>query len=134
MTATGLPGAKQDDQVLGIDTHIVMIPSPAGPVPTPMPMPFVGKLQGALASSVEIDNKPAAVKGSTAQNQPQHIPAGGPFQNPPSNQATIDAGSATVFFNNQKAARLGDVAKTCNDPTDAPNGVVMVASSTVFIG
>lgn len=129
----GMPGAKQDDEVIGLDIHIVMIPSPAGPVPTPMPMPFVGKLSGSLASSVTIDNKPAAVKGSTAQNQPQHIPAGGPFQNPPSNQATVDAGSETVFFDGSKAARLGDVAKTCNDPQDAPNGVI-VATGTVLIG
>ncbi len=129
----GMPGAKQDDEVVGLDTHIIMIPSPAGPVPTPMPMPFVGKLSGALSSSVKIDSKPAAVKGSTAQNQPQHIPAGGPFQKPPSNQATVDGGSDTVFFDSEKAARLGDPAKTCNDPQDAPNGVV-VASGTVIIG
>ncbi len=129
----GVPGAKKDDEVVGLDTHIIMIPSPGGPVPTPMPMPFVGKLSGALSTSVQIDNKPAAVKGSTAQNQPQHIPAGGPFQKPPSNMATVDAGSDTVFFDSQKAARLGDAAKTCNDPEDAPNGVI-VAAGTVIIG
>ncbi len=127
------PGAKQDDEVVGLDTHIVMIPSPGGPVPTPMPMPFVGKLSGALASTVQIANKPAAVKGSTAQNQPQHIPAGGPFQKQPSNQGTVDAGSATVQFENKAAARLGDPVKTCADPADAPNGVIL-AAGTVFIG
>ena len=129
----GVPAAKQDDQVVGLDTHVVMIPSPGGPVPTPMPMPFSGKLSGALSSSVCIDGKPAAVKGSMATNQPSHIPAGGPFQNPPSNQATVDDGSASVFFDGQKAARMGDVAKTCNDPTDAPNGVV-IAAGTVVVG
>jgi uncharacterized Zn-binding protein involved in type VI secretion len=129
----GMPGAKQDDEVVGIDTHILMIPSPAGPVPTPMPMPFAGKLSGALSTSVKIDGKPAAVKGSTAQNQPKHVPAGGPFQDPPSNQATVDAGSETVKFDNQQAARLGDAAKTCNDPEDAPNGVI-IATGTVLIG
>jgi uncharacterized Zn-binding protein involved in type VI secretion len=129
----GAPGAKQDDQVLGLDTHIIMVPSPAGPVPTPMPMPFVGKLSGALSSTLKIDNKAAAVKGSTAQNQPQHIPAGGPFQNPPSNQATVKTGSSTVKFDGQAAARLGDTADTCNDPQDAPNGVI-VAACTVLIG
>jgi len=129
----GMPGAKQDDDVIGLDTHIIMIPSPAGPVPTPIPMPFVGKLSGALCSSVQIDNKPAAVKGSTAENQPQHIPAGGPFQKPPSNQATVDTGSDSVMFDGQKAARLGDMAKTCNDPVDAPNAVI-VAAGTVLIG
>ncbi len=128
-----MPGAKQDDQVVGIDIHIVMIPSPAGPVPTPMPMPFVGKLSDALSSSIKIENKRAAVKGSTANNQPRHIPAGGPFQNPPSNKATVDAGSATVKFEGKQAARFGDAAKTCNDPQDAATGV-LIATSTVLMG
>jgi len=128
-----MPGAKQGDQVLGLDVHIVMIPSPAGPVPTPMPMPFAGQLSGSLSSSVCIDNQPAATKGSTAQNQPPHIPAGGPFQNPPADQGTVDAGSSTVFFDGNAAARLGDIVKTCNDPTDAPTAVI-VAAGTVLIG
>jgi len=38
----GKPAAKQGDLVVGIDTHIVMVPSPAGPVPTATPMPFSG--------------------------------------------------------------------------------------------
>lgn len=28
--------------LIGLDVHIVMVPSPAGPVPTPLPHPFVG--------------------------------------------------------------------------------------------
>ena len=130
----GVPGAKEGDQVVGVDTHIVMIPSPGGPVPTPMPMPFMGKLDGALSTTVLIENKAAAVKGSTATNQPSHIPAGGPFQKPPSNRGTVDDGSATVMIDNKKAARMGDPAKTCNDPQDAPNGVIVATSTTVLIG
>ena len=102
-------------------------------MPTPMPMPFNGQLSGNLSTSTMVDSKPAAVKGSTAMNSPSHIPAGGPFQSPPSNQGTVDAGSATVFFDGKPAARMGDPAKTCNDPTDAPNGVV-IAAGTVLIG
>ncbi|MDD9947852.1 MAG: hypothetical protein OXU20_42830, partial [Myxococcales bacterium] len=34
--------AKHLDLVVGVDTHIVMVPTPAGPVPTPLPQPFVG--------------------------------------------------------------------------------------------
>jgi uncharacterized Zn-binding protein involved in type VI secretion len=129
----GVPGAKQGDQVVGVDTHVVMIPSPGGPVPTPMPMPFSGKLSGDLSGSVFIDDKAAAVKGSTADNMPKHIPAGGPFQKPPSDKATVDGGSSSVFFDDKEAARAGDPAKTCNDPQDAPNGVI-VATGTVMIG
>jgi uncharacterized Zn-binding protein involved in type VI secretion len=130
----GNPAAKQGDQVVGTDTHILMVPAPPGPpVPTPTPMPFVGTLSGELASTIQIDNVPAATKGSTADNSPAHIPTVGPFQKTPANKATVHEGSATVFFEDKPAARLGDPAMTCNDPADAPNGTV-IASSTVFVG
>ena len=38
----GQPAAKQGDQVIATDIHIVMIPSPGGPVPTPLPNPVRG--------------------------------------------------------------------------------------------
>jgi uncharacterized Zn-binding protein involved in type VI secretion len=129
----GKPGAKEGDKVLGIDTHIIMIPSPAGPVPTPMPMPFTGTISGDLSATIKIDNKAAATKGSTASNSPPHIPAGGPFQKTPADKGTIDDGSSTVFFDSKPAARLGDPVKTCNDPADAPKGKI-IASGTVVIG
>ena len=129
----GQPAAKQGDQVLATDTHIVMIPSPGGPVPTPLPNPFTGQIDGGLATDVMIDGKPAAVQGSTATNTPSHIPAGGPFQMPPSNKATIQVGSGTVFVGGKALARNGDTAMTCNDPSDLPAGTV-IAVSTVLIG
>ncbi len=127
------PAAKQGDKIIAIDTHIVMIPSPGGPVPTPMPMPFIGSIKGNLSADVLIEKKGAATKGSTADNMPRHIPSGGPFQKPPSNKATIKKGSAKVLINNQEAARLGDPAETCNDPADAPKGTV-IGAGTVLIG
>ncbi len=129
----GQPAAKQGDQVLATDTHIVMIPSPGGPVPTPLPHPFTGQINDGLSSDVNIEGKPAAVQGSKATNTPAHIPQGGPFQSPPSNQATIQMGSGTVFINGKAAARNGDMAMTCNDPADLPAGTVM-AVGTVMIG
>jgi len=127
------PGAKQGDQVVATDTHIVMIPSPGGPVPTPLPHPFTGQLDGSLSNDVNIEGKPAAVQGSTATNIPAHIPQGGPFQTPPANRATIQLGSATVLINGKPAARNGDTAMTCNDPADLPVGTV-IAAGTVLIG
>src|SRR5262245_22574774 len=127
------PAAKQGDKVVALDTHIVMMPSPGGPVPTPMPMPFNGTLLGKLSENVLVENKPAAVVGSTADNLPPHIPSGGPFQSPPSNKGTIKMGSSTVLINNQRSARIGDKADTCNDPIDMPNGSV-VGNSTVLVG
>ncbi len=129
----GAPAAKEGDKVLGVDTHIVMVPSPAGPVPTPTPMPFNGILCGDLAATVFVDNAAAAQEGSTAQNMPPHLPAGGPFQRPPKNQAKVSEASATVLVDGKGVARHGDSARTCNDPEDAPNGAI-IAVGTVFVG
>lgn len=127
------PAAKEGDKVLGIDTHIVMVPSPGGPVPTPVPMPFSGTLSANLSKNVLIEKKAAATRGSTADNMPAHVPAGGPFQKSPSNKASVKKGSGKVLINNKEAAHLGDPADTCNDPADAPNGTV-IGTGTVMIG
>jgi len=129
----GQPAAKQGDKIIATDTHIVMLPSPGGPVPTVLPHPFMGVIDGNLSKDVKIMGLPAATLGSTASNIPPHIPQGGPFQRPPSNKATIMTGSATVKINGKMAARNGDTAMTCNDPADLPAGRV-VAVGTVMIG
>ena len=129
----GMPAAKEGDQIVAIDTHIVIMPAPAPPAP--LPHPFSGKLNGGLSSDVKIMGKAAATVGSTADNSPAHIPTapGTAFQKAPSNKGTIKMGSTKVKINGKDAARNGDVAETCNDPMDAPVGTV-VASGTVMIG
>lgn len=127
------PAAKHRDAITGTDTHILLVPSPGGPVPTPTPMPFAGILDGALSADVLIEGEPAATEGSTASNTPAHIPAAGPFQTPPSNKGTVQSGSGLVLINGKPAARNGDPALTCNDPADAPNGT-LVAAGTVLVG
>lgn len=129
----GQPAAKQGDRITATDIHIILVPSPGGPVPTPMPHPFNGIINGGLSNDVFIGGLPAATVSSTAMNTPPHIPQGGPFQVPPTNQGRIITGSATVLINGKQAARNGDTAMTCNDPTDMPVGTV-VATGTVFIG
>jgi uncharacterized Zn-binding protein involved in type VI secretion len=131
----GMPAAKQGDQIIAVDTHIVMVPSPGGPVPTPLPHPFSGIINGGLSTNVKIMGMPAATKDSTATNMPPHIPTppGTAFQKPPSNKATIMIGSTRVMINGKPAARNGDKAMTCNDPADLPVGTV-IAVSTVMIG
>ena len=130
----GQPAAKQGDKIVATDTHIIMIPAPPGPpVPTPLPHPFMGILSQGLSTNVNIQGMPAATVNSIAMNTPPHIPQGGPFQKPPTNQGKIIMGSTTVFINNKPAARTGDTAMTCNDPVDALVGKV-VAVSTVLIG
>jgi len=131
----GMPAAKQGDQVVATDIHIVLVPAPPGPpVPTPLPHPFIGIINGSLSSNVKIMGQPAAVLGSKAKATPPHIPlGGGPFQKNPTNEATIIKGSATVLINSKPAARMGDMALTCNDPVDLPIGNV-IAAGTVLIG
>lgn len=129
----GQPAAKQGDRVMATDIHVVMIPSPGGPVPTPLPHPFTGMLDGGLSADVRIAGNPAAVQGSTATNSPAHVPQGGPFQSPPANRAEVLTGSATVRINGKPAARNGDTAMTCNDPADMPSGTV-IAVGTVMVG
>jgi uncharacterized Zn-binding protein involved in type VI secretion len=129
----GMPAAKEGDQIVALDTHIVILPPPASPLA--LPHPFAGKLNGGLSSDVKIMGKPAATVDSTADNSPAHIPTapGTAFQKPPANKGTVKRGSATVKINGKAAARSGDMAETCNDPADLPVGTV-VASGTVLVG
>jgi uncharacterized Zn-binding protein involved in type VI secretion len=131
----GQPAAKQGDQVMATDMHIVMVPSPGGPVPTPLPHPFTGIIDGNLSTDVMIMGMAAAIVGSTASNTPPHIPTppGTTFQIPPTNQANIIMGSTSVFINGQPAARNGDTAQTCADPAPNPGGQI-IAVGTVMIG
>ena len=131
----GMPAAKQGDQIVATDIHIVLVPSPGSPVPTPLPHPFLGIIDNGLSTNVNIMGKPAATVGSTATNTPSHIPTppGTAFQKPPANRATIQIGSPTVRINGKMAARNGDIAITCNDPADLPVGTVL-SVATVLIG
>ncbi len=83
----GQPAAKQGDQIMAVDIHVVMIPSPGGPVPTPLPRPISGMINGGLSLNVNIMGTPAATQGSSADNVPPHIPRGDRFRN---HQPTTD--------------------------------------------
>jgi uncharacterized Zn-binding protein involved in type VI secretion len=132
----GQPAANSAATVVGVDTHIVMVPSPGGPVPTPLPHPFSGPLNQALVDNVRIAGQPAAVVGSVATNQPPHLPTppGVSFQAPPANSGTVHVGSTSVLIGGQPAARNGDPVRTCNDPAEAPVGQIIATVPTVMIG
>ncbi len=117
------------------DNHLVLVPAGVTVVPTPLPHPFSGVLTGGLCATVTVGGAAAATAGSTAVNQPAHVPTppGASFVVPPTNTATVRVASATVTFGGQPAARAGDVATTCNDPVEAPVGTV-VAAGTVLVG
>lgn len=132
----GLPAAKQNDQIIAIDIHIVMVPSASGQTPVPLPHPFDGRLNGSLSPNVKIMGLPAATVGSTATNHPPHFPLspGVAFQVPPGNQGMVTMGSSTVKINGKPAARGGDSAQTCADPVPNTAAKVVVTTSTVMIG
>ena len=99
----GVPAAKQFDKVVGVDTHIVMVPAPPGPpVPTPLPHPFNGMLMDGLSNSVKIEGLPAATVDSVAKAIPPHIPTppGVTFQKPPMNEGKVFMGCPTVLIDN----------------------------------
>lgn len=127
----GAPAAKQGDQIVGMDVHMMQPPGPVSPVP--VSLPFNGIINGGLSTNVKIMGMPAAILGCTAVNTPPHIPPGGVFPKPPTNQGQVIMGSTTVLINNKPAVRAGDTALTCNDPADMPVGKV-VAVGTVLIG
>lgn len=129
----GQPAARQNDPVQATDVHIVMVPSPGGPVPTPTPHPFNGRLLQELSTDVLIDGLPAATVGSVAQNIPPHIPQGGTFQVPPTNRGTVQSGSPTVQINGKPAARMNDMVLTCFD-VPGPPGSIIGGSPTVVFG
>ena len=129
------PAARQNDPVTGTDTHILLVPSPGGPVPTPTPLPFTGQLMTALSTDVLIDGLPAATKDSIAQNMPPHIaPPPATFSKPPTNQGRVMIGSMTVLVNGKPLARVGDQVLTCNDPADLPVGTISAGSPDVLVG
>ncbi|WP_405059642.1 hypothetical protein OG474_43890 [Kribbella sp. NBC_01505] len=129
----GKPAAKLGDQVVGIDIHIVMVPSAGGPVPTPRSCPFSGRIMTGCSTDVLIEGKPAAIHGSVALNLPPHVPSGGTFQNPPDNRGSVIAIGPLVLVNGKPLAKAGDKVLSCNDPAPAPTCTV-IATGQVLVG
>lgn len=132
----GQPAARAGSMVISTDIHIVLVPTPGGPVPIPLPHTFVGQMSSGLVQTVLIGGQPAANLGTLAANQPPHLvtPPGTSFTRPPTNQARMLLGSMSVRVGGQPAMRNGDMAFTCNDPADLPVGRVLAPSPTVTFG
>lgn len=132
----GVPAATANSQVVGVDTHIVMVPTPGGPVPTPLPHPFSGVITSGVVSTVTVGGQPAATLDSVAQNNPPHLPTppGVSFQKPPANQGSVTMASTTVIIGGKGMARVGDQVSTCNDPADAPVAMIVGPIGTVMVG
>ena len=134
---------KWFDPVIGIDIHLIQPPGPVPPIP--VPHPFIGIVYdpmsvvvgmaisaatsglfgGSFSGPVLINGMPAANTGMQVKGRPVHIPIGGTFVNPPSNEGTIITGSKTVHISGTSGARLTSMVITCNDPVNLPTSVVM---------
>ena len=129
----GQPAARQGDAVVGVDVHVVLVPSAP---PASLPHPFSGTITGGTVASVLLAGAPAATVGSVATNAPVHVPTppGTAFKKPPANKGAVSRGSATVTIGGQPAARVGDPVRTCNDPVDADTSAITTGAPTVTIG
>ncbi|MBN1207045.1 MAG: hypothetical protein JXB05_19325 [Myxococcaceae bacterium] len=132
------------DPVLGVDIHIVLVPTPAGPVPTPVPMPFVGMVfdpvglaigaaigmaMGGGPGLVLVNSMPATNCGTGVTNKltMPHLPAPGVAfaKGLPGNDAELFFGSLNVSLGGSLGVRLGDIALSCSDPVRLPTSVVL---------
>jgi YD repeat-containing protein len=113
--------AKHLDPLVGLDTHIILIPTPAGPVPTPLPHPYIGILFDPfdyapfVGASTYINGLPRGVAGTNGKAVPPHIPMGGPFAKPPTNESEIFLGSVTVLTDGDPQSFLGLPVLSCQD-------------------
>lgn len=93
-----MPVIKHFDPVMGIDIHVVVLPPS---VPTPMPHPHIAMIIDpmdyvpVMGAKVFIGGLPRGAAGTAGKSIP-HIPMGGPFVKPPTNEDEIFMGSTTV--------------------------------------
>jgi RHS repeat-associated protein len=140
------------DLVVGMDIHMHLVPTPAGPVPTPLPQPFVGMvgdpvneivsaMSGAMVSLVSgerpslatgmvlINGLPATTTNSSAKNSPvlRHVPMppGTAHVNPPAGDASFPMGALKISFGGSSAIVMGDMARSCADPVPMPTSRVV---------
>lgn len=113
--------ATHFDFVLGIDTHVVLMPSPAGPVPTPVLLPFVGHVFDPLdyvpviGAKVWINGLPRAQAGSAVRACIPHEACGAVFLKPPANEGEVFTGSSTVACEGEPLASDGSRVLSCQD-------------------
>ena len=131
--AEGKQMAAQDDRVMGMDVHIMVIPSGSSTTTAPLPHPFIGKLDDGLSDDVSIGDKKAAAKGSKAKHDdPTHIQLPGTikFQNSPKKEGEVTGGtSSTVKIDGKEAAVIGSLVTTCNDIGARNNSTVIAAGA-----
>lgn len=112
-----MPAAKSFDPVMGVDVHLIQPPGPVPPLP--IPHPFIGMLIDPmdfvpiLGATVMVNGMPRAQAGSSGKGLPPHIPIGGTFVKPPSNECEMFMGSATVEADGDAFSYMALPALSC---------------------
>jgi RHS repeat-associated protein len=132
--------AKEFDVVIGIDIHLVAIPTPPGTAP--LPHPFVGVVYDPIGNFIHAvlgkvfgGGGPVYINGlhaagtGTAVRGASHIPTPpgtmwGPGEKP-GNDGSIVSGSKTVHFCGSSAARRASLVSSCNYPLNAPTSTCL---------
>ncbi|WP_189342871.1 DUF6531 domain-containing protein [Ulvibacter litoralis] len=112
------------DPVMGIDIHITMIPSPAGPIPIPLPYPFVGMIFDPMdyvpfiGSTINVSKVPRGNSTTSGMlGTMVHIPMGGPLlMNPTIGHDSANFfGSSKVVTEGSYMSPSGYMVMSCND-------------------
>jgi RHS repeat-associated protein len=138
---------KHLDTVIGIDTHIVAVPTPVGaPIPTPMPNPYVGIVMDPLdyapvvGATVYINGLPRAQAGTGSIQICPHLPLGGPLVPPPTGEGEVFMGSMSVALDGDAQSFLGMPVLTCQSigmpaplrPKGAPPKSLVLPTSSLL--
>jgi uncharacterized Zn-binding protein involved in type VI secretion len=110
---------KHFDPIIAADVHLVQPPGSVPPVPIPHPhvamifdpadyLPVIG-------ATVKVNGLIAARAGTSGQAAPPHIPMGGVFVKPPTNESQVFMGSATVLADGAPMSFTGVPVLTCQD-------------------
>src|SRR5262245_24897643 len=110
--------AKHFDPILGIDIHLII--TPAG-VTVPIPHPYLGFVIDPmdyvpiLGATVKVHGLPRGQAGTCGKAIPPHIPIGGVFAKPPTNESEIFMGSSTVLADGEPLSHSGLQVLSCQD-------------------
>lgn len=119
VTAEGKQIAVEDDKVVGMDTHIMVVPAGNSTANVLLPHPFIGKLKDKLSKDVKIKDKKCATKDSVAKHDDSthmQLPGTIKFQKNPKKEGKVTGGtSSKVKINGKEAAVIGSQVTTCND-------------------
>ncbi len=127
----GQPIVQGDQVQATCSIHLIPNPTTGAPQPSP-PLPFAAPLTIGLSTTVTIGGKPAAVLGSSGLNTPPHVGLhpSDPFFAPPTEQAQIMTGSASVFIEGKPAATTESQATCCG----IPGGTCVATTAAVTVG